>query len=436
MAQQRRIMAALLGLVLMLGASVRAEAQAQARVVCEVTDENGRPLPGVRITATTRRTTMARAENTTGSDGRCIIPLIDGTWTYDLVLEKDGYQKLEVNLKIPFGTTAERRFMLASHGSGRQSTISMPEEDRQQLLQGEPALLRYNEAVEAEAVGDLDTALDRLRAAAKLDHTHLAARILLADIALRLGHISEAATAAEEAVALDAQCLDALYLRYEAYRQLGDEEQTRAAAEALLSTGDPNEGAARVFNTAVADYNRGRLQRAETSFQLVLQLDSGMVNAYFALANIYTRQGRPQQAVAMADEVLKRAPDNLAARKMRYLGLRESGDTATAHQALVAISSVDPEWAAPDLYNHASKLYNSGHQVEAGATLDWLLELLPDNPAAHYLRGLCCDRAGDHRCTRKHLQRFLELAPDHADAATARKLLGYLDQGTADHQDG
>jgi tetratricopeptide (TPR) repeat protein len=422
-------------LVVMVGTSVRVEAQAKARVVCEVTDEHGQPLPGVRITATTKRTTMARAENTTGADGRCIIPLIDGTWTYDLVLEKDGYQKLEVNLKIPFGTTAERRFMLAAHGSGKQSTISMPEEDSQQLLQSKPALFRYNEAIEAEAAGDLDTAMDRLRSAVKIDHGHLAARILLADIALRLGHISEAATAAEEAVALDPQSLEALYLRYEAHRQLGDEEQTRAAAEALLSTGDPEEVAARVFNTAVADYNRGRLQRAEPSFQLVLRLDPEMVNAYFALANIYTRQGRSQQAVAMADEVLQRAPDNLAARKVRYLGLRESGEIEAAHQALVVISTVDPEWAAPDLYNHASNLYNSGHQVEAGATLDWLLELLPDNPSAHYLRGLCCDRAGDHRCTRKHLERFLELAPDHADAATARKLLGYLSQTGLGHED-
>jgi Flp pilus assembly protein TadD len=51
----------------------------------------------------------------------------------------------------------------------------------------------------------------------------------------------------------------------------------------------------------------------------------------------------------------------------------------------------------------------------------------PDDPTAHYNLGLAAHRAGAVEESHRHLERYLELAPDHANAALVRRLLGQGD---------
>jgi tetratricopeptide (TPR) repeat protein len=414
-------------LVLLLAGIGFSYAQAQARMVFAVFDELGEALPDVGISATTRQTALAGGDCMTGSHGRCTIGFVDATMIYDMVLAKEGYQELRVIFKpVITDITTERKFLLAAHGSGVESGQLGRDEDPANLQPGQQGVVRYNQAYEAERSGDLEAALSLAQRAFNLDPDLVPARILQARVALRLGKYGEASNAAAAATTIDPTAYEAHHIRHEACRQLGDDACISEAAAGLKAAGSLAEVAARAFNQAIEDYNQGNLTLAEDGFRQAVRLDPDLVEAYAALTGIYSQQERWQQAVAMAEQVLQRDPDNLKHLKIRYLGLRALGDAA-AGKALQSMAAADPQWAAPELYNNASQLYNDDQVEAAKAALNDLLALLPDYPPAHYLLGLCYDRERDGQRTRSHLERYLELDPNGAEADMARELLTSLD---------
>ncbi len=423
----RREMAWVVSLILVACWSGTAFAQAQGRVVSTVLDERGTPLPSVKISATTKRTAMAGGECVTGADGRCTIALIDATMTYDFVLVKEGFQRLAVSLKIVFGTTDKRTFVLASDGSGSESRVVVSNEDRLSMHQTRLGVLKLVEALEAERAGDLESALAGLRDAVRLQPDLAAAHTRLASVALRLGLDEEAAEAAERAIALDPASAEAFLLRFESCRGLGDEDGAAEVIEAMRARGSLADAVAVVFNDAVDALHRNDLVRAESGFLTALELDPGLVNATIALTDIAARQGRWQEAARRAEEVLRSQSDHIGALKTRCVALRELGDDERALGALRAVAAADPEWAAPDLFNRASDLYNAGRIADAKIALAELLSLVPDHPASHYLLALCSDREGRTGTAVQHLRRYLELDPAGADASSARSLLAILE---------
>jgi len=403
-------------------------AQAQGRVVSTVIDEHGDPLPGVVVTATTMRTTMAGGECVTGANGRCAIALIDATMTYDFVLVKRGFQRLAVSLKIVFGTTDRRTFQLASEGSSAESRVLVSAEDRLAMGETRLGVLKLVEAIEAERSGDLEAAIAGLRDAVRLQPDLAAAHTRRASVALRLGLDEEAAAAALRAVDLDPASAEALLLRFEACRRLGDGTGASEAIAAMRVRGSLADAVAVVFNEAVDALNSDDLSRAEKGFLTVLELDPELDEAWAAVTDIAARQGRWREAAARADVVLRSRPDHVRALKIRYVALRELGEETAAGEALLAVAAADAAWAGPELFSRASGLYNAGRVAEAREAVTELLGLAPDYPPAHYLLGLCFDREGQPEAARRHLERYLELAPEGADAVSARRLVTILER--------
>ncbi|HEX9734537.1 MAG TPA: tetratricopeptide repeat protein [Thermoanaerobaculia bacterium] len=72
-------------------------------------------------------------------------------------------------------------------------------------------------------------------------------------------------------------------------------------------------------------------------------------------------------------------------------------------------------------------LFDAGNAVAARSLLARVVELQPDNAAAHYKLGLCCVNTGDAVEAREHLRRFLELAPEDPEAASVEEMLAYLE---------
>jgi Tfp pilus assembly protein PilF len=71
-------------------------------------------------------------------------------------------------------------------------------------------------------------------------------------------------------------------------------------------------------------------------------------------------------------------------------------------------------------------MFNAGNMAGAQQALEQALQADPDLPKAHYTLGLAYANTGDSAKAKEHLQRFLELAPDDPDAATAKEMLDYL----------
>jgi tetratricopeptide (TPR) repeat protein len=302
----------------------------------------------------------------------------------------------------------------------------MTAEELEKTRIGSRHVLLYNEGVETQKSGDLEGALAKFRASLEHNPEFAPSYAAVAMIALEQGSFQEAAEAAEKAIALDPEDYQALRLRWDAYRQLGDQKKADAAAKALRKAGDAAEVANRVFHEGVAAFNRGEVDNAKVSFRQALELDPELVEAYVNLAQIYNLEENAELAAEMAEETLKRMPDSMIALKIRYDARNRLGDEEAAREALDALIAADPEWAGVELYNHAQELFNNNQVAEATSVLQELLAAQPDHAAAHYLLGLCLNNANDLAGAKVHFEKFLELAPDHQMAPTAREILTYL----------
>ena len=58
--------------------------------------------------------------------------------------------------------------------------------------------------------------------------------------------------------------------------------------------------------------------------------------------------------------------------------------------------------------------------------LEIVIEHEPELAEAYFQLGLTCNMLGDVECAKQALVKFIEVAPDDPDAATAQSLLDYL----------
>lgn len=97
----RALAGALLALLLLPAAPIRAEHGRQGRISGKVTDGKGDPAADVKVTITTKSISRFRKELTTGKDGTWATFLNDATLTYHYLFEKPGYVAVEKDKKVP-----------------------------------------------------------------------------------------------------------------------------------------------------------------------------------------------------------------------------------------------------------------------------------------------------------------------------------------------
>lgn len=416
----------ILCLVVSLGIATVAGSQEFSRIAAKVVDQDEKPLKGALVTVTTPEIPSFNFSKKTNKRGQCIVNFSDGTVIYDFLIEMEGYQTLKAEVRPTVGTIDDRVFTLAPAGEDVASTAVTKVEKPAGPTVGSKKLRRYNEGVEAQQAGDLEGAMAMFREAAAADPEFAPAFTGIATVAMEQGNYQEAAEAAERAVTLDPERYRALQLRYDAYRNLGDEKKAAAAAKALKEAGDISEATAQTFKEAIEAANTGNLEIAKARFRQALDLDPELVAAYSNLAQIYMWEGDVERAAEMADEVLQRRPDDLPALKIRYQALHRMGDDDAAKSALGKIVAADPEWATSVLFDDAQQLFNTNQFEAARTVFEQILTVQPDHPESHYLAGLCCNSSGDFEGAKLHLTRYLELAPDGQMAPTAREILKYL----------
>jgi len=418
--------AGLLCLAVSIGVAAVGSSQEFSRIAAKVVDQDETPLKGALVTVTTPEIPSFKFSKKTNKRGQCIVNFSDGTVIYDFLIEMEGYQTLKAEVRPTVGTIVDRVFTLALAGEDVASTAVKKVEKPAGPTVGSKKIRRYNEGVEAQQAGDLEGAMAMFRESAAEDPEFAPAFTGIATVAMEQGDYREAVEAAERAVTLDPESYRALQLRYDAYRNLGDEKKAAAAAKALKEAGNIAEATAQTFKEAIEAANTGNLEIAKARFRQALDLDPELVAAYSNLAQIYMWEGDAERAEAMADEVLRRRPDDVPALKIRYRALHRMGDDDAAKSVLGEIAAADPEWATSVLFDDAQQLFNANQFEEARAVFEQILTVQPNHPESHYLAGLSCNSIGDSECAKLHLTRFLELAPDSPMAPTAQEILKYL----------
>jgi tetratricopeptide (TPR) repeat protein len=413
-------------LAVAIGVAPICHSQAFARIAAKIVDQDGAPVEGALVTVTSAEVPSFKHSKKTNKRGQTIVTFTVGTAIYDFTIEMEGYQTLKVEVQPRVGTIEDRVFTLSPVGAAVVADMPAGAETPAAPTLASRKVRRYNEGVEAQQEGNLEGAMAMFREAAEIDPEFAAAFTGIATVAMEQGNYEEAAAAAEKAATLDPEDFRALQLRYDAYRNLGDESKAASAATALKQAGDISEATARTFREAVEAYQAGDSETAKARFRQALDLDPELVAAYSNLAQIYIREGDTARAAATADEVLRRRPGDVSALKVQYEALHQLGDDEEADKALEAVVEADPEWATTALFDHAQELFNANRIEEAGAIAEDILTVQPDHPGSLYLAGLCANSTGDIAAAKAHLEHFLEVAPDHQMAPVARDILKYL----------
>ncbi len=193
---------------------------------------------------------------------------------------------------------------------------------------------------------------------------------------------------------------------------------------------DPEEAARgnalKLYNQGSDALNSGDYDTAELFFQNALEKKADLISAMGGLARVYSHRGDHPRAVEYAEKVAAEGEDLENMNQILYAGYDAMGLSDKAEAALAALQATDMSKAGKNMFNKAADLFNSGQIPEAQVELEKLLAADPNHPEANYMLGICY-AGSDPAKAKAQFEKFLSIAPDHADAPTAREMLQYLE---------
>lgn len=414
-----RALAIALCLILALAAS--AHAVGEGRIVGTVTNPEGKPLPGIKITLT-RPGTNYKQEKVTDKNGRFTVLILDATQEYLLRMEKEGYDPYEETIKPKPEDTLRLSYTLAEVAPQAAGPSA---EEIKQLDGKNQAIAAFNEGVTTLQANDLPAAEAKFKEATTLDPTLVPAFGALAEVYAEQKKNAEALATADRFLELEPGAVRGLRVRFDTLRAMGDKERLGPAMEALIAADKGRETAVRIYNLGAETSRAGDRDGAIAYFKRAIEVDPTLDQAYAAMGQVLLVKKSFKEAAASVEPVLERNPKNLEALTIRYEALKAAGDKAGAAAAQEAMKAAQASMNPDDLFKQGVALYNANNMVDAVAAFQMALTVNPKHAKSHYMLGLAY--AGtDAAKAKEHLTKFLELAPDDPDAAQAKEMLTYL----------
>lgn len=412
----RRSFAPLFILITLITTAGVVLAQGRPRLIGKVVDSEGNPIEGVVVTATTPDVSTFREVRTTDRRGNFTMDFRYTDVTYRFRFEKPGYQAIEVQQDWRLEGTQRVQWTL-------QPGEALPPGGLPAPTTSEPAATAFNAGLAALKAGDYATAEARFKEAVACDAGLAQAWVALSSVYLQNGRDKEAAAAAEKAIALGVSNESLLTVRWQAYRNLKDEAKAAAALEDLEAVGRRAEEAKKVHNEAVELVKAGNNEAAFAKFQEALKVDPNLQESLLGLATAALQIGRNDEAACAAETVLASDPGNEQAIRLLYNASLALGDQDRLARALVALAPFEPDVARNGLLKLAFDAYDANDTARAKANFLKVLQVDPNQPQAHYYLALVLVNEGQTAEAKKYLERFLTLAPNSAEAATAREML-------------
>ena len=184
--------------------------------------------------------------------------------------------------------------------------------------------------------------------------------------------------------------------------------------------------AIKLYNQGSNALNSGDYDTAEMMFVNALEKKADLISAMGGLARVFSHRGDHVRAVEYAEKVAAENEDLENMNQILYAGYDALGMDDKAEAALKALQATDMGKAGKNMFNKAADLFNSGQIPEAQAALESLLAVDPNHPEANYMLGICY-AGSDPAKAKVQFEKFLSIAPDHADAPTAKEMLQYLE---------
>ena len=208
--------------------------------------------------------------------------------------------------------------------------------------------------------------------------------------------------------------------------QVAAGEQQGSESEGEAEVDEARQEAIPVFNEGVAALEAKDMPTALKFFLEATEIDPDFPEAQIAAAAVAMELKNFQTAADAAEEILRLQPDNLDAVGTAYFAELMIGDMDRLIPSARRLADANPELVSNEMLQHAQVLFDDNELDGSKALLEVILEREPDLAPAFFQLGLTCNMLGDVECAQEALAKFLEIAPDDPDAATARSLLDYL----------
>lgn len=393
-------------------------------IVGTAVDEAGKPVTGVEITLAPVGETAGRAQ-VVKTDGRGRFAnrfLTSGQYLLD-VKEKDKYFIKSANVQVKdVGGVLMKEYDITNHPKtgmpaipvqGLQTTelklVITDAAVRQRLvrqIEGGAVSGEVSQVVQLLNSGQVDQALTLGQELMKKTTTEIPELIHLVGVAnARLGKYAEAEPLLRRAAELAPEQIDI----------------TASLGTTLLEAARRRDRAGEDAKAAFAE--------AETWLAKAI---AGTQPPGTALLTNYSialeGAGNTAKALEVMEQISKADANNVAVRLRMAALLRRSGQADRAMQVLNSLPGGSDPRAVDGLYNIALDFYNKEDYESTLAALKRAEEIKADHALVQRLMGRVYYIAGDHANALKHLRRFLELDPNHAEANEDRELVKYLER--------
>ena len=211
------------------------------------------------------------------------------------------------------------RYDAYSEGGQKEKAEAALKELTAQVKDRETAVRVFNLGATAARNGDMDAAAARIREALEIDPTLEQAYSSLAGIYLSKKQYKEAAELAERHLAANPKSLEAMTVRAEAYRLLGDKAKA-AEAKAAMEAAQADMTADDFYRQGVALYNAANVAAAKEAFGRALAKDANHPKSHYMLGLCYASTSENAKAREHLTKFLELAPnDNDAAQAKEML---------------------------------------------------------------------------------------------------------------------
>ena len=396
-----------------------AQAQSTARTMVTVKDAStDAPIEGAKVTFSFKPTSYTETRET-NKKGQVTFTLRDGPVDYKVLIEKDGYNPANSQMRPVTGQTLQQVFKIEPLQRPAETAV-----DPNAKLT--PAQETFNQGVLALQSGENMAAQGKFEEALRLDPTLVAAESALGGIYLENKEVAAAEASARKVVASDANNPRGQRLLYEALRGQGKADEAQEILKVLVDLEKDGDATALIFNEGTEALRLGDNKTARERFEQALQLKPDLDQARGALMVLYIKSKDYTNAAAAAEAMLVRRPNDVTAKRIRYDAYKGLGDTVKAKEAFDILAAADPKVLIKGLYDEAQAAFNNGDTQTAMGLLDQIQSIDAENPKAFYLRGLCFTNLGKNAEAKMNLEKFLALAPNDPQAKTAKEMIGYL----------
>jgi tetratricopeptide (TPR) repeat protein len=287
------------------------------------------------------------------------------------------------------------------------------------------ALLLFNAGAKAYNDGDLDIALGKFGEAIDEDPEFTEAHSEVAGIHHAREDHEQASLAADRVLALEPENVAALRIRYLAARELGRDGASETL-DRLAELDRTPQTAVLLYNEGVAAFVAGDRERAVARYESASEIDPDLPAVHGALAAVYLDMKNYDAALASSERLLELDAENARGLSIRYNTFIAIGRNEEAQEMLETLQRVAPDAVARAYYDRGIALFDDGLIDPAIPALEQALRADPQLALGHYTLALCYMNRNRDEDARRHLQTFVELAPDDPDAGSARQLLEIL----------